>query len=154
MTDSTRIRTATTADAPTLTAMVRTSAAYDGAYRVMVANQTIDAGYLASNPVRVARAPDGQPLGFYSLLIPGRGTAGEGELDFLFVANDQQRRGVGRALIHDLRVLAGQLQLARVHIVSHPPAEGFYQAMGARRVGSLPPSGRAAWSRPHLILDL
>jgi N-acetylglutamate synthase-like GNAT family acetyltransferase len=148
------IRNATAADALALTTMVRTSAAYDGAYRVMVANQTIDAAYLTSNPVRVAHGPDGQLLGFYGLLIPGMGSAGEGELDFMFVANDSQRRGVGRALIHDLRVLAGQLQLARVRIVSHPPAEGFYQAMGARRVGTLPPSGRVAWSRPNLILDL
>lgn len=137
-----------------LTTLVRTSAAYAGHYRVMVANQTVDAAYLDANVVRVAHGPGGDIWGFCSLLIPGRGGDNEGELDFMFVANDIQRRGIGRALLDDLRTVASQHQLARVHIVSHPPSERFYLSCGARRVGLIPPSGRVSWTRPHLTLEI
>lgn len=149
-----RIEPARPDEAAALTTLVRTSAAYPGRYRVMVANQRLDAAYLATNLTRVAHGADGQLRGFYSILVPGRGAAGEGELDFMFVANQLQGRGIGRALFEDLRVTAGQLGLARVHIVSHPPSERFYLACGARRIGEQPPTGRVSWARPHLALDL
>jgi hypothetical protein len=41
-----------------------------------------------------------------------------------------------------------------MHVVSHPPAEGFYRAMGAVPVGDVPPTGRITWSRPLLRLDV
>lgn len=137
-----------------LTTLIRTSAAYDGHYRVMVENQTVDTDYLDANIVRVVRGADGDIWGFYSLVIPGKGGDGEGELDFMFVANHRQGQGVGRALFDDLRDTAGLLRLSRVHIVSHPPAEPFYLACGARRIGQLPPAGRVTWARPHLALEL
>jgi hypothetical protein len=151
--DSITIRPATGLDCPVLTAMVRQSAAYDGDYRVMVADQTIDQRYLLANPVWVA-VDRQRVVGFYSLLLPGRGRAGEGELDFMFVADRDQRRGVGRLLFDDLRLVAASLRLSRVHIVSHPPSEGFYLAQGARRIGQVPPAGRAGWARPHLVLEI
>jgi GNAT superfamily N-acetyltransferase len=139
-------------DMDTLTTLVRTSDAYDGEYRVMVANQRLDTAYLDANIVRVARGADGTIYGFHSVLVPGRGADGEGELDFMFVANDQQRRGIGRALMDDVRAVARQLGLGRLHIVAHLPAEPFYIACGARRVGLIPPAGRVTWTRPHLVL--
>jgi GNAT superfamily N-acetyltransferase len=141
-------------EAEALTTLVRTSAAYHGSYRVMVANQRLDVAYLATNPVYVAHGPGGEPWGFYSLLVPGRGGDGEGELDFMFVANHLQGRGIGRALFEHMRAIAGRLGLTRVHIVSHPPAEPFYRANGARAIGQIPPAGRVTWTRPHLALDL
>jgi GNAT superfamily N-acetyltransferase len=147
------LRAAVAADGPTLTRLARTSAAYDGEYRAVVAEQTIDATYLAKNPARVAEDDRGI-AGFYTLVIPGRGQAGEGELDYLFVADDRQGSGIGRALIDDLRGEATALGLRRIHIVSHPPAEGFYLAMGASRVGVLHPRGRVTWARPRLVLEL
>ena len=36
-------------DGPALTQLVRTSAAYNGQYRVMAAGQTIDAAYTSTN---------------------------------------------------------------------------------------------------------
>jgi hypothetical protein len=39
-----------------------------------------------------------------------------------------------------------------VKIVSHPPAEAFYLRMGAQRIGSIIPAGRASWPRPLLSL--
>ncbi|WP_433019195.1 N-acetyltransferase family protein [Kribbella sp. CA-294648] len=148
-----KIRAAVAADGPALTRLVRTSAAYDGEYRAMISEQTIDAAYLEKNPARVVE-DDGQLAGFYTLLIPGRGEPGEGELDYLFVADDQQGAGIGRLLMTDLRREAARLGLRRIHIVSHPPSEGFYLAVGARRVGVRPARGRVTWSQPILVLDL
>lgn len=151
--DAVGVRPATGTDCVVLTAMVRDSAAYSGRYRVMVANQTIDERYVLAHPVRVAVAGS-EIVGFYSLLVPGCGGDGEGELDFMFVANGYQRRGIGRLLFDDLRRTAAHLRLRRIHIVSHPPAEAFYRAQGARLLGVEPPAGRVTWSRPHLIMSV
>jgi GNAT superfamily N-acetyltransferase len=148
------IRDARAADAPVLTEIVRTSGAYDGTYRVMVAPLSIDAAYLAANPARVCVDGEGAIVGFASLLLPGRGIAGEAELDYMFVTDGQQGRGVGRALIADIIAVATGLGVTRIHIVSHPPSEGFYRSVGAQRVGEIPPAGRITWSRPHLRLDI
>lgn len=145
---------ATVAETAELTAMVRTSAAYSGDYHVMVANQTIDATYIGRHATRVARGPDGEILGFASLQVPGRGGPGEGELDFMFVADSAQGLGIGRLLIDDVRAVATGLGLRRVHIVSHPPSAGFYRRCGARDVAVIEPYGRIGWSRPHLVLDV
>src|SRR5918998_2962336 len=132
------IRHAQPADAPELTRIVRTSGAYAGPYRVMVAPLTIDKTYLATNPVRVCVDDQGRVAGFASLLLPGRGVDGEAELDFLFVTDDQQGRGIGRALMADITVVALRLGARCIHIVSHPPAEPFYRSLGALRVGEVP----------------
>ena len=151
--DDATVRPAIALDCATLTAMVRRSAAYSGRYRVMVADQTIDERYICANSVRVSMAGP-EIVGFYSLLVPGCGGDGEGELDFMFVTDRHQGRGVGRRLFDDLRQVAASLKLRRIHIVSHPPAEGFYRAQGARRSGEEPPTGRITWPRPHLVLPV
>jgi GNAT superfamily N-acetyltransferase len=148
------IRDAQAADAPALTRLVRNSGAYDGTYRVMVAAQLIDAAYLAANPTRVSVDDREAIVGFASLLVPGRGVAGEAELDFMFVADDRQGRGIGRALMADAVAVARGMGVGRIHIVSHPPAEPFYRSVGAERVGEVPPAGRITWSRPLLCLDI
>jgi GNAT superfamily N-acetyltransferase len=148
------IRPAHPSEADELTALVRSSDAYDGRYRVMVANQRLTADYLAANVVRVAHGGAGELYGFYSLLVPGRGAESEGELDFMFVANGLQGRGIGRTMMNDLCGVAEQRRLTRVHVVAHPPAEQFYLTCGAHRVGHLPPAGRVTWTRPHLVLNL
>ena len=148
------IREASSADGPVLTRMVRTSGAYDGEYRVMVAPQLIDDAYLAANPTRVCVDDRGTILGFASLLVPGRGVDGEAELDYMFVADDQQGRGIGRALVDDVIAISRQLGVGLIHIVSHPPAEGFYRSVGAERVGEILPAGRITWSRPLLRLEI
>jgi predicted N-acetyltransferase YhbS len=148
------IRDAQPADAPALTQIVRSSGAYDGTYRVMVASQLIDPNYLARNPTRVCVDDRDAIVGFASLLVPGRGVAGEAELDFMFVADDRQGRGVGRALMADIVAGSRGLGTERIHIVSHPPAEEFYRSVGAVRVGEIPPAGRITWSRPLLRIDI
>lgn len=148
------IRDAQAGDGPELTELVRRSSAYDGPYRTMVEHQVVDAAYVAANPTRVLVADGRTVAGFASLLVPGRGGPGEAELDFMFVADGQQGRGFGRLLMADIASVARRLGIRRIHIVSHPPAEAFYRAAGARPVGVLPPSGRITWSRPILTHDL
>lgn len=149
-----RIEDATDADAGALTRIVRTSSAYDSHYRVMVAELSIDAEYLAAHLVRVARGAAGELLGFYTVIVPGLGGEGEGELDFMFVDDAAQGRGVGRMLIEDAHVQARARGLRLLHVVSHPPSEGFYRSVGARRVALVPPEGEITWSRPHLVFEL
>jgi GNAT superfamily N-acetyltransferase len=148
------IRDAQAADGPALTRLVRSSGAYDGPYRVMVASQRIDAAYLAANPTRVSVDDREEIVGFASLLVPGRGVAGEAELDFMFVADDRQGRGIGRVLMADAVAAGRRMGIGRIHIVSHPPAEPFYRSVGAERVGEVPPAGRITWSRPLLRIDI
>jgi GNAT superfamily N-acetyltransferase len=148
------IRDASPGDGPALTRIVRGSGAYDGEYRVGVAPLLIDEAYLAANPTRVCVDDRDTIVGFASLLVPGRGVAGEAELDYLFVADDQQGRGIGRALMADVVAACRDLGVARLRIVSHPPSEGFYRSVGAVRVGEIPPRGRVTWSRPLLRLEI
>jgi GNAT superfamily N-acetyltransferase len=147
------IRSAIATDAPAMTQLVHNSAAYGGIYRPVILTEFISADYIRQHTARLAE--DGNQLaGFYTLLTPGRGSGGEGELDFMFVADHLQGQGVGRMLINDLHHCASGLGLTRIQIVSHPPAEAFYQAIGARRVGSIPPRGAVTWTRPLLVLDV
>lgn len=148
------IGTARADEAESLTTMIRSSAAYAGEQRVMVANQTVDQAYLDANLVRVARGGDRGALGFYSVLVPGRGAPGEAELDFMFVDNTAQGRGIGRALFDDMVAATRALGITRVHIVSHPPAEAFYLRCGATFVATIAPRGRVTWARPHLVVDI
>lgn len=149
-----RVEDATAADTGGLTRIVRTSSAYDGHYRVMVAAAGIDTGYLAEHLVRVVRDEAGRPLGFHTVIVPGCGAEGEGELDYMFVDDLAQGRGLGRLLIADACQRARARGLRRLHVVSHPPSEGFYLSMGARRIGTVPPAGEISWSRPHLAFEL
>ncbi|MGI5337784.1 GNAT family N-acetyltransferase [Streptomyces sp. CA-181903] len=134
--------------------MVRSSRAYDGMYAPMVEGYTVGRDYLAAHSVFVAvvdgpSADSGRRLGFYALLLDPP------ELDLMFVADSAQGLGVGRALVAHMKERARAAGLGWVRVVSHPPAEGFYLAMGAVRTGTLPvvPS-RIMWERPELVFPL
>ena len=99
----------------------------------------------------VALAEDGAAgrlLGFYCLVL-----AGPPELELMVVADEAQGRGVGRALFGHMLAAAADHGADSVAIIAHPPAEGFYLRMGARRVGvrpALPPI--VPWERPVLVV--
>jgi GNAT superfamily N-acetyltransferase len=74
----------------------------------------------------------GRVAGFYGFepLPDGVG------LDYMFVDPEFIGRGVGRALMDHAVALARELGHENLTIVADPNAEGFYQRMGARRIGS------------------
>ncbi|WP_306319714.1 MULTISPECIES: GNAT family N-acetyltransferase [unclassified Streptomyces] len=142
------VRRATARDARRLTRLVRGSSAYKGHYASMVAGYRVGPDYIEAHHVYVAvdQAAEGERvLGFYALLTAPP------ELDLMFVADRAQGLGIGRLLIADMRERARAAGLTHVRVVAHPPAEGFYRGMGARRTGTVlarPPA--VAWDRPEL----
>ncbi|MFE9369033.1 GNAT family N-acetyltransferase [Streptomyces sp. NPDC006711] len=146
--DAVRVRRAIARDAKRLTHLVRTSSAYEGPYAPMVAGYRVGPDYIESHQVFVAAGADGRVLGFYALVLSPP------ELDLMFVADDAQGLGVGRLLMADVQQRARAAGIQSVKIVSHPPAEGFYRAVGAERVGTeraRPPA--VMWDRPVLELS-
>ncbi len=142
------VRRATANDAPMLNAIVQSSSAYGGAYRVMIEDYVIAPEQIVRDEMHVAE-DESDVLGFYSLVL------GETpELDLLFVTDAAQGRGVGRILFDHMRALAASRGVSAVKIVSHPPALGFYRGMGAVGVGWAYPMGAATWVRPILSLTI
>ena len=75
---------------------------------------------------------DGQAVGFYGLRCGG----GKLQLEHLWVLPAAMRCGVGRALFAHARERARALGFQSLEIESDPNAEGFYERMGARRIGA------------------
>jgi GNAT superfamily N-acetyltransferase len=144
------IRRAARADCAALTRLMHASSAYRGPYATILAGYEVRPEQVETDLVYLAE-DEGELLGFYSLVIDDDGAA---ELDLMFVADAALGRGIGALLFRDMRELARGLGLARVTIVSHPPAEAFYRRQGAVRVGARAPSGRATWERPVLVLRI
>jgi GNAT superfamily N-acetyltransferase len=136
------------ADLPALNRLMQASRAYEGEYRRMLDGYIIAADQIARDHVVLADR-DGEVLGFYSL-ITGR----EPELDLMFVTDGAQGTGLGARLFRHMQAEAARLDLSSVRIVSHPPAAGFYERMGAVRVGTRPGGGRITWERPVLVLPV
>jgi GNAT superfamily N-acetyltransferase len=144
------IRRAGAADAPTLTQLMHASRAYQGPYAAILQGYAISREQIARDQVHLAAGADGQVLGFYSLTGLGQ----EVELDLMFVADAGQGTGLGARLFDHMRATARACGASAVKIVSHPPAEGFYLRMGARRIGTMLPGGRVGWPRPLLSLAI
>lgn len=143
------IKRATERDAARLTAMVRGSGAYTGRYAAMVAGYEVSADYLRRNPVFLAADPADRLLGFYALLLEPP------ELDLMFVADEAQGTGLGRRLVAHMTAQARAAGLTGVRVVSHPPSEGFYRSVGARRTGTVPAMPpKITWERPELVFPL
>jgi GNAT superfamily N-acetyltransferase len=146
------IRRAVGRDAKRLTRLVRGSGAYEGKYAAAVAGYRVGPDYIEAHRAFVAVGGDGHEgrvIGFYSLVLAPP------ELDLLFVADDAQGRGIGRRLVAHMRSEARAAGLDRVRIVSHRPAEGFYDRVGAVRTGTVrahPPA--VPWDQPEFELRI
>ncbi|MGW7448910.1 GNAT family N-acetyltransferase [Kitasatospora sp. NPDC054795] len=144
MTDTT-IRRADETDADRLTELIQASSAYHGEYAPMIEGYRVTPEYIARHEVFLAADPaTGRLLGFYGLIRE------PAELDLMFVADEAQGLGTGRALIAHMLELARGAGTAAVRVVSNPPAERFYLRVGAERVGTCPARGRITWERPEL----
>ncbi|NBC17817.1 MAG: GNAT family N-acetyltransferase [Bacteroidetes bacterium] len=85
----------------------------------------------------------------YALSVDGQ----DAELEHFWVDPACMGQGVGRQLLTHARTQARAHGARQLRIASDPHAEGFYRAMGARRIGTVPsvPAGRTL---PLLVLDV
>ncbi|UNO42336.1 GNAT family N-acetyltransferase [Streptomyces sp. MST-110588] len=143
------IKRAVERDAARLTAMVRGSRAYEGAYAPMVAGYRVTGDYIRRHRVFLAADEEDRLLGFYALVLDPP------ELDLMFVADAAQGTGLGRRLVEHMKEEARAAGVGSVKVVSHPPSEGFYRKVGAERVGTvaaMPP--KITWERPELVFPI
>ena len=91
---------------------------------------TVRPEFVSRQDTFAARIGD-RTVGFYSLSLEGV----ESRLEHLWVLPETMRQGIGRALFAHAVERAGSRGCRRIEIESDPNAEGFYQRMGARRVG-------------------
>jgi GNAT superfamily N-acetyltransferase len=96
------------------------------------ADLTISPGFIADNEVYVAVA--GEAIAGCCALVVGDSLA---ELEHMWIDPKQMGRGVGRALFEHMTQRASQLGLAELELSADPHAEGFYERMGARRIGEV-----------------
>ncbi|MET9422267.1 GNAT family N-acetyltransferase [Streptomyces sp. NPDC006540] len=149
------VRRAAARDAKRLTRLVRGSGAYQGPYAPMVAGYRVGPDYIETHDVFAATGEDDRILGFYALVLSPPGSDLMPELDLMFVADDAQGLGIGRLLVEHMRGRARAAGLDAVRVVAHPPAEGFYLSVGARRTGTVPARPPAVmWDRPELLLPV
>jgi GNAT superfamily N-acetyltransferase len=87
--------------------------------------------FIAAHDTYVAVA-EGRRVGFYGL----SSADGKLRLDHLWVLPDAMGGGVGRLLFTHALERVRALGFQSLEIESDPNAEGFYQRMGARRVGT------------------
>jgi len=131
-----RIRDATAAEAASLEALQRRSSDVWEAYREQLAAHPdaieLPQRYVDNGWVRVAVDDQGTPIGF-SVVIPGSELSHE--LDGLFVEPDHMLGGVGRALVEDAAARASGRGAACLE-VSAGPAQGFYERVGFRLIGT------------------
>jgi GNAT superfamily N-acetyltransferase len=131
-----RIRQASPDEAAKLTEIAHDAKRYWGYPEHWIkhwqADLTISPEFIANNDVYVAEQ-EGELLGFYALIV----RENKAELDHMWVAPKHVGSGVGKELfIHAMQRAAGQ-KVSAVQISSDPHAEGFYQTMGATRVGEV-----------------
>ncbi|MEU6395066.1 GNAT family N-acetyltransferase [Streptomyces sp. NPDC046939] len=144
-----RIRAARPEEAAELSALALRSKAhwgYDEAFMAAcVAELTLRPEEVEARRTVVAQAPDGRLVGLATL----EGEPPRGELGLMFVAPEAMGGGVGRLLFDHVREAARAAGFTGFDWAADPNAVPFYEAMGGRRVGTVP-SG----SLPGRVLPL
>ena len=137
------IRRAYPADAEALTALAHAAKRHWGYPEEWIAlwrrDLTFAPEFIERHPVHCAVEGDAL-VGVYALLFAGA----DCELEHFWIAPARMGKGVGRALFEDAVERCRAIGAQRLWITADPNAEGFYQRMGARRVGEVPstPAGR------------
>jgi len=91
---------------------------------------TITPDYIADNQVFVARV-ENEIVGFYALM----GSGARVTLDHLWLSPLQMGKQIGKRLFTHAMATAKELGAAEVEVEADPNAVGFYERMGAMRVG-------------------
>ena len=86
--------------------------------------------FIADNEVYVATI-DQEVAGCCAIAFGERLT----ELEHMWIRPQHMGAGVGRALFLHVKERAANLGITELEISADPNAEGFYQRMGARRIG-------------------
>ena len=91
---------------------------------------TISPEFIRDNHVFVAEA-DGEIRGFYALCVSGK----KAELEHMWVTPASIGTGIGKELFLDAMERAAALDVRDVELTADPNAAGFYERMGASRIG-------------------
>jgi GNAT superfamily N-acetyltransferase len=131
---SVTLRHASPEEAPALTRIAHDAKRYWGYPEHWInhwqEDLTVSSDFVDNNHVYVAER-ENILMGFYALII----REGKAQLEHMWVAPEHIGAGVGKELfIHAMQSAAGQ-NVSEVEISSDPNAEGFYQKMGAHRIG-------------------
>lgn len=130
------IRRATTDDSPTLTSIAHDAKRYWGYPEHWIKHWqdelTISNDFVNANEVYLSTSDD-EVRGFYALVVRDD----KAELEHLWVAPQFIGTGVGKELFLHAMQRAGARDVSEVQITSDPNAEGFYQKMGAHRIGEV-----------------
>ena len=130
------IRRATTDDVATLTNIAHDAKRHWGYPQHWIEHWrdelTISNDFVSENEVYVL-ASDDEVRGFYALVVRND----KAELEHLWVTPKHIGTGVGKELFLHAMQRAGSRDVTEVQISSDPNAEGFYQKMGAHRIGEI-----------------
>ena len=128
------IRPALSDEAPALTQIALDAKRYWGYPEHWIkhweSDLTITPEFIADNQVFVLEG-DGQIRGFYALCI----NENNAELEHLWVTPQFIGTGIGKELFLDAMNRATTLSVNEVQITAEPNAAGFYEKMGAKKIG-------------------
>jgi GNAT superfamily N-acetyltransferase len=112
---------------------------------------TITPQFIADNEVFVAIINEAI-AGCCALVVTGA----LAEIEHMWIKPEHMGSGVGRALFEHARDRARELQLNVLELSADPNAEGFYERMGAKRIGDIPAGMNGATARvlPRMRINL
>jgi GNAT superfamily N-acetyltransferase len=123
-------------DADTLTEIAHAAKRHWGYPETWIAHWkpdlTITPEFIAGNEVFVA-VVDAETAGCCALVLNESLT----EIEHMWIRPEYIGTGVGRALFSHATARAAELNIRELEISSDPNAEGFYQRMGAVRIGEV-----------------
>ena len=128
------IRPASVAEAAVLTTIALDAKRYWGYPEHWIqhweADLTISPEFIRDHHVYVAE-DEGEVRGFYALCVSGE----KAELEHMWVTPAWIGTGVGKELFLDAMERAAALDVRDVELTADPNAAGFYERMGASRIG-------------------
>jgi N-acetylglutamate synthase-like GNAT family acetyltransferase len=131
-----KIRRATPDEADTLTSIAHAAKRHWGYPEKWIEHWrndlTLSSDFIANNEVYVAVIED-RIAGCGALVL----SDSLAELEHMWIDPQQMGTGIGRALFEHVTQRARQLGLNELELSADPNAEGFYERMGAERIGDV-----------------
>ena len=131
-----RIRRAKPGEAATLTRIAHAAKRHWGYSEDWIKHWrddlTITPEFIISNETFVATTGE-EIVGCCAIVLNDSGA----ELEHMWIKPERMRAGVGRALLLYAKDRAAKLNVSALELSADPNAEGFYQRMGATRIGEV-----------------